>query len=80
MGLPWSAEGPGAHPQRAPGVVGAGAPGRSKQPERLGSQALLGTNGSQHMLCLIFHLQGAAATLQSLLLLQEHLGFAFCLY
>lgn len=28
----------------------------------------------------IHHLQGAAAILQSLFLLQEHLGFRFCLF
>ena len=63
VGLPWSAEGPEAHPQGGPRILGAGSMGaHSKQPGDTGqgSQAL-GTKSLHFILQ-----QGAAATLQSL--------------
>lgn len=59
-------------------MLGPGAQGRSKQPGETGqpSQAPGHELLTAYALHFILHLQGAAATLQSLLLLQEHLGFA----
>lgn len=55
MGLPWSAEGPGAQPQRASEWWGQEQGAAANSQERLGGHAkLLGTNRSQHMLCISY--------------------------
>lgn len=84
MGLPRSAGGPRAHPQSISRMVGASntepqqiAPlGETGQPRQAPEQKPLTT----YALHFIHHLQGAPATMQSLFLLQEYLGFAFCLF
>lgn len=81
--LPRSDEGVGAHLQRTPRTVGAGStglqqiapPGDTRELSQAPVHKLLETYG----LHFILHLQGAAAILQSLFLLQERLGFGFCL-
>lgn len=68
MGLPWSAEGPGPHPQGAPAWWGLGAWGSQETARR--HWVVKPSSGHKqfaaYALHLILHLQGAVATLQPL--------------